>query len=577
MLVGGRSFHAREEVAAVRAALTAIEWPDDDLSVFATLRGPFFALSDDALLAFAHLRKGSAPFHPLRPQPTDAPLPLPAQPVAAALAVLAELHRQRNRRPIADTLGRFLEATRAHAGVAIWPTGEQSLANVLRLVDLARRFESSGATSFRAFVESLEDAAARGAASDAPVVEEGTDGVRVMTVHKAKGLEFPVVILVDPTAPISHDEPTHHVDHVRGLWVQRLAGCAPVELLEERDEVLRREREEGIRLGYVAATRARDLLVVPVIGDAAPKRDGWLDVLMPALFPADADRLVSRPSPGCPKFSSDSVLERPPSAQVSVDDAVTPGEHVPAAGRHRVTWWCPRALDLGREIDVGIRQQAILHADEADAAASSSAAQASREHDAWQARRQHVVEAGSVPTLRASSATALAHGTSPQAAARGHSLERGCRGRPHRRSERQTLRFAGARRPRRGPVGRRRDRRPALHGTWPPAGRDDGRGASGPEARAASARTPAAPTRPNGPLSARGRHHPPSRRREHRRRGHRLCAAREPDGSWTVIDFKTDVELRADAHAAYEVQLGLYAAAIREATGAAARGVLLSV
>ena len=43
VLVGGKAFHEREEVEAIRAALAAIEWPDDELSVFATLRGPLFA------------------------------------------------------------------------------------------------------------------------------------------------------------------------------------------------------------------------------------------------------------------------------------------------------------------------------------------------------------------------------------------------------------------------------------------------------------------------------------------------------------------------------------------------------
>ena len=64
-------------------------------------------------------------------------------------------------RPIADTIAQLLEATRAHAGIAIWPTGEQALANVLRVVDLARRFEAGGASSFRAFVERLRDEAER--------------------------------------------------------------------------------------------------------------------------------------------------------------------------------------------------------------------------------------------------------------------------------------------------------------------------------------------------------------------------------------------------------------------------------
>jgi ATP-dependent exoDNAse (exonuclease V) beta subunit len=52
VLVGGRSFHDREEIIALSAALTAIEWPDDELNIFATLRGPFLALSDEALLLF---------------------------------------------------------------------------------------------------------------------------------------------------------------------------------------------------------------------------------------------------------------------------------------------------------------------------------------------------------------------------------------------------------------------------------------------------------------------------------------------------------------------------------------------
>ena len=59
VLVGGRSFHDREEVIALRNALTAIEWPDDELKVFATLRGPFFALDDEALLAFQQYVNGN--------------------------------------------------------------------------------------------------------------------------------------------------------------------------------------------------------------------------------------------------------------------------------------------------------------------------------------------------------------------------------------------------------------------------------------------------------------------------------------------------------------------------------------
>ena len=196
VLVGGKSFHEREEVIALRSALAAIEWPDDAMSVYATLRGPFFALADEALIAFRHTQRH---LHPMRKR-DDAKLTELTRPVGEALDVLARLHVGRNRRSIADTIALFLEATRAHAGVAIWPAGEQALGNILRVLDMARRFEQGSVTSFRAFVGRLEDDAERGGVNEAPVVEEGTDGVRIMTVHKAKGLEFPVVILVDPTA-----------------------------------------------------------------------------------------------------------------------------------------------------------------------------------------------------------------------------------------------------------------------------------------------------------------------------------------------------------------------------------------
>ncbi|HVY44234.1 MAG TPA: UvrD-helicase domain-containing protein, partial [Minicystis sp.] len=244
VLVGGRSFHEREEVMAVVAALTAIEWPDDELAVYATLRGPFFALGDDALLAF---RAAVGSLAPIRKLELEALTDL-TKPVAAALAVLRRLHLGRNHRPLADTLGRLLEETRAHAGVAIWPTGEQALANVLRVMDLARKFEAGGATSFRAFVERLARDAAEGQAGEAPVVEEGTEGVRIMTVHRAKGLEFPVVVLADPMTPALQGNPptpSRLVDPERRLWAEALAGLMPAELAAAKEFVLKRDAEES--------------------------------------------------------------------------------------------------------------------------------------------------------------------------------------------------------------------------------------------------------------------------------------------------------------------------------------------
>ena len=159
VLVGGRSFHDREEVIALRNALSAIEWPDDELKVFATLRGPFFALGDDALLAFRQYlgSDGELKIRRLNPMRTiDATeLNRSAHEVAEALDLLARLHKGRNHRPIAQTIAMLMESVRAQAGIALWPSGEQGLANCLRLADMARSFERR-ASSFRAFVDTIE-------------------------------------------------------------------------------------------------------------------------------------------------------------------------------------------------------------------------------------------------------------------------------------------------------------------------------------------------------------------------------------------------------------------------------------
>ena len=393
VLVGGRSFHDREEIEAARNALRAIEWPDDELSVYATLRGPFFSFHDEDLVAFRSHHKRLNPFPWI-----EAPPPAEFPQVAGALAILGKLHRTRNRRPIADTLMSLLAETRAHAGIAIWPAGEQALANLFRVTDLARRFEAGGATSFRAFIDRLDADADRGRSPDAPVVEEGTEGVRIMTVHKAKGLEFPIVILCDPTAPLAPSEPSHYVDADRRLWLERIAGCVPTELREHADEVIRRDREEEQRLAYVAVTRARDLLVVPVVGDE--EREGWLESLNPVIHPAVSTKRSPAVAPNCPRFTDDSVVERHHPDRMP-HDSVAPGLHVPRAGTHQVVWWDPHALKLGVDVGGGLRQQQLLEADDSKERATAS----EQAHVRWQARRATSLLQAITPSLQTRSVT----------------------------------------------------------------------------------------------------------------------------------------------------------------------------
>jgi ATP-dependent helicase/nuclease subunit A len=438
VLVGGKAFHEREEVEAIRAALTAIEWPDDELSVFATLRGPLFAIGDEELMEWAHRfgrreneKFSRGQFHPFRIPPLfDGEIPddiRHLEPIANALRLLRQLHRHRNyvnrasqgqdgqgARPrtgtltggVSGTLQELLAATRAHVGFALRTGGEQALANVLHIGELARQYEMDGGISFRGFVEELQIAADTAHASEAPILEEDSDGVRMMTVHKAKGLEFPIVILADLTCKLSRVDAGRWIDPSGSLCALKLGGWAPTDLLLHGVEEVARDRAEGQRLAYVAATRARDVLVVPAIGDE-PYDGGWLDPLLPALYPSSWARQTRTTAAGCPLFpSKDSVLTRP-DGDPAGPMTVAPGAYPFTADgtSYTVVWWDPHVLALDADSGYGLRRDDLIAKDGDPAAVAARLA----EYRRWQADRATAVANARIPSLSIRTATALAH------------------------------------------------------------------------------------------------------------------------------------------------------------------------
>jgi ATP-dependent helicase/nuclease subunit A len=569
VLVKGGSFNRREEVEAIRNLLGALERPDDELLVFASLRGPIIALSDSALFEF---REKVGGLHPFRPRP--ATLPEHLAEVARALDLLRELHRGRNRRPIAETIALVLERTRAHAGIAIWPTGEQALANVMRIMDQARRYEArSGATSFRGFVDQLEERAERDEASEVPLVEEGTEGIRIMTVHRAKGLEFPVVILADLTCNETRADASRYIEPGNRLAAMQLAGCAPAELREHADDEHRRDEEEAVRLLYVATTRVRDLIVVPVVGDGP--QDGWLARLNPVIYPQETERRapLTRQPPGCPEFGDDSVLERLPKAPGKTK-SVAPGLHRPQQGGHQVGWWDPSRLVIEVEEAMGLRQNKLLQADEKHEI-STRGVEANRE---WQEKRAAALAAGAAPSLKVATATELA--LTATASGLAHAGE---------------IRVAQVKRNTGRPGGKRFGTlvhatmtrvafdadRPAIANAAASEGRImDASPAEVEAAAEAVSRAIASPLIAEAKAAARVmREFPILTGLDDGTTVEGIAdlvfSARDGSGErWMIVDFKTDFDLTPRLEE-YRAQIGLYLKGIRDVTGRPAEGVIL--
>lgn len=229
--------------------LCALADRDDGVALAALLRPPFFAVD---LGDLARTRRDA-----------------PDDRAEMARAIVRELRRRRFERSPGETARALLEETGFAATVALGPNGSQRLAGLRELCFQIEKRAVMGELDFDATIESVRGWIDRPQGLDRPH-PVGGESVRAMTVHQAKGLEFPVVVLWDARAAWAERaryEPWL-VDRDGRGWALRLDTLRyeqPPQLEIDRRERLFREAERK-RLAYVAATRARDLLVIPRFG-----------------------------------------------------------------------------------------------------------------------------------------------------------------------------------------------------------------------------------------------------------------------------------------------------------------------
>ena len=274
---GAVAFSESREVAILAGLLGALADPDDGVKLVGVLRGPLFGLSDEAL--FRH-RVAGLGFHLSAPIPDEA-----TGPVVEALRRIQEMYRWTRTLPAPAAVERIVQATGILARATAMTPGAAEAGDLLHAVDRVRQITEAGG-GLAAAAEVLAEDLVESEVESVPLEPGRQDVVRVMNLHKAKGLEAPVVFLADPLGGVktrADIRVVHEGARARGYFrITRQRGDWGVTLLAEPEgwdaheaAELEYVRAEETRLLYVAATRARDLLVVSRWAGSRTRQRPW--------------------------------------------------------------------------------------------------------------------------------------------------------------------------------------------------------------------------------------------------------------------------------------------------------------
>ncbi|NNN05880.1 MAG: UvrD-helicase domain-containing protein [Elusimicrobia bacterium] len=254
-----RFFYDSPEMADALNLLRALDDPHDRTALAGLLRSPLAALSDDGLADLA--RAGALTYR--RDPPADALGADERRRATTLFASLRALRARAGREPLGDVVAAAFEATNLVELAARAYHGQQTASNLLKLRRMAAEASDARGATLKEFCARVREAARDSRREgESPLADERLEAVRVMSVHKSKGLEFPVVFAASLTGRPGGgtEKPALRLDPASGRAALRLGvhASGAMALADAREAEL--EKRESVRLLYVAMTRAREEL-----------------------------------------------------------------------------------------------------------------------------------------------------------------------------------------------------------------------------------------------------------------------------------------------------------------------------
>ncbi len=265
---GAAAYYTLPEIQAMKALLSVIDNPMQDIPLLAALKNVPFSLTDAQIAAIRGVKTGkNVPFYEAFAACCEGEGGLSAR-CRDVRAQLKEWRFASETMRLSDFLWKIVQDSGFYAACGALPEGELRQANLRMLYQRAMTFEQNGGATLSDFLEMAEQQQSGDDRMSAKMLGEGENLVRIMTMHKSKGLEFPVVFCMQMSGRLHRPYRGELLMHTRlGLGLPYVDGTLRIKRKTILDEAFKIQREldekaERARLLYVAMTRARERLIL---------------------------------------------------------------------------------------------------------------------------------------------------------------------------------------------------------------------------------------------------------------------------------------------------------------------------